>query len=312
MLAGLRALLAEVIDYAGLFPPANLPLEQAFANYVRYRQGPEGWMLGRFVCPASRLAELRPLVMALEPGTQPIPLTVLGQHKNFWGVSGDLQQLKAFRQDCGERAAIEVLELRLANEYVDTEWRRDFASNWPRPRTVSQTSGLRLSATFFEIDSGPYWRVRLEPLLRTLNEVNDHLGFKLRCGGQTAAAFPSAEDVALVITACRSWQVPLKFTAGLHHPVRHFDAGVQATMHGFFNVFGAAVLAHARGLDERQLLPILLDEDAGSFRVSEEGFRWRTQHATIAEIEAVRREVVSFGSCSFDEPREDLRGLGLL
>src|SRR5262249_34701273 len=58
MTASLRALLAGAIDYAGLFPPAQLPLEEAFANYLEYRRSPESWMLGRFVIPAARLAEL--------------------------------------------------------------------------------------------------------------------------------------------------------------------------------------------------------------------------------------------------------------
>src|SRR5262249_48559888 len=58
MSASLRALLTGVIDYAGMFPPAKLPLEEAIRNYARYRKEPEGWMLGRFVCPTTRLADL--------------------------------------------------------------------------------------------------------------------------------------------------------------------------------------------------------------------------------------------------------------
>src|SRR5437667_12825587 len=59
MFASVRALLSGIIDYAGLFPPANLPLEEAIRNYARYRTEPEAWMLGRFICPASRLKELQ-------------------------------------------------------------------------------------------------------------------------------------------------------------------------------------------------------------------------------------------------------------
>ena len=62
MLASVRAMFAGIVDYAGMFPPANLPLEQAIRNYARYRQEPESWMLGRFVCPAEQLAELSPFV----------------------------------------------------------------------------------------------------------------------------------------------------------------------------------------------------------------------------------------------------------
>src|SRR4051794_3219750 len=58
MSSGARAFLEEIIDYAGLFPPTQLPFEQAMANYLRYRRGPDSWVLGRFICPASRLKEL--------------------------------------------------------------------------------------------------------------------------------------------------------------------------------------------------------------------------------------------------------------
>ncbi len=50
-----HALLAGLFDYAGLFPPASLPLDDALANYARYRSGRHGWMLGRLVVPAAQL-----------------------------------------------------------------------------------------------------------------------------------------------------------------------------------------------------------------------------------------------------------------
>lgn len=51
----LRALLSSLIDYAGMFPPAALARDAALENYRGYRNGDYGWMLGRFVIPASQL-----------------------------------------------------------------------------------------------------------------------------------------------------------------------------------------------------------------------------------------------------------------
>src|SRR5262249_51270542 len=79
MHASLRALLAGVIDYAGLFPPAKLPLDQAVRNYARYRTEPESWMLGRFVCPAARLAEFAPFHDELFAHGPPFVFSALGQ-----------------------------------------------------------------------------------------------------------------------------------------------------------------------------------------------------------------------------------------
>ena len=58
MLPSVRAFLSGIIDYAGLFPPARLPLDEAIWNYARYRTEQESWMLGRFVIPAASLGEL--------------------------------------------------------------------------------------------------------------------------------------------------------------------------------------------------------------------------------------------------------------
>ena len=48
-----HALLESLIDYAGMFPPAALPLSEAVANYERYREGEYAWILGKFVAPAA-------------------------------------------------------------------------------------------------------------------------------------------------------------------------------------------------------------------------------------------------------------------
>ncbi len=52
------ALLSRLVDHAPLFPPASLPLEEAVAEDERARASASSFALARFVCPASRLAEL--------------------------------------------------------------------------------------------------------------------------------------------------------------------------------------------------------------------------------------------------------------
>ncbi len=51
----LRALAANLIEYAGMFPPAGLSSDAAFANYGHYRESGRAWMLGRFVVQAAAL-----------------------------------------------------------------------------------------------------------------------------------------------------------------------------------------------------------------------------------------------------------------
>ncbi|MCH9035313.1 MAG: hypothetical protein IID42_12565 [Planctomycetes bacterium] len=133
---------------------------------------------------------------------------------------------------------------------------------------------------------------------------------------------PSTEQVAFFIHNCREKQVPFKATAGLHHPLRHDSseldqqagsAGVKTKMHGFLNVFGAAILSQASDLPESTLREILEDESAESFSFDDHGLRWRDHRASSDQIARTRREfAISFGSCSFTEPIEDLQKLGLL
>ena len=50
--------LAALIDHAPLFPPASMDMPAAVAEDARARASEHAWMLARFVCPASRLADL--------------------------------------------------------------------------------------------------------------------------------------------------------------------------------------------------------------------------------------------------------------
>ena len=143
--------------------------------------------------------------------------------------------------------------------------------------------------------------------------ILSRVGCKVRCGGVEAAAFPPAERIALALAECRNHGLPLKCTAGLHHPVRFFSTEYDAKMHGFFNVFGAGLLAWARDLPQESITRCLRDEEAASFRFGPDGFTWEDFRLDALEVaEGRHRFMTGFGSCSFDEPRDDLRSLGLL
>jgi len=47
----LNELLHASIDYAGLFPPAQLDMTTAVENYARYLASDSAWALGRFIVP---------------------------------------------------------------------------------------------------------------------------------------------------------------------------------------------------------------------------------------------------------------------
>jgi hypothetical protein len=123
-------------------------------------------------------------------------------------------------------------------------------------------------------------------------------GAKIRCGGTT---LPSVEEVAAFVAACRDAGVPFKATAGLHHPIRSGDR------HGFLNLLAAAVFA------DGDLEAILAEEDPDAFTLDERGFGVHDHRADADTIAGARAErFIAYGSCSFDEPVEDLIALHLL
>jgi hypothetical protein len=120
------------------------------------------------------------------------------------------------------------------------------------------------------------------------------IGAKVRCGPNP----PPIELLAAFVRACREHGIPFKATAGLHHAVRTTE------QHGFLNLLAAATF----GEEERALE----ETDAAAFRIDGR-FSWRDRDAAPEEIQHVRRTLfTTFGSCSFDEPVDDLKALGLL
>jgi hypothetical protein len=137
-------------------------------------------------------------------------------------------------------------------------------------------------------------------------------GFKLRCGGPERSAFPSLGRVAFSLSDIGYTR--FKATAGLHHPLRRYDKSLGTYMHGFLNVWIAA-LGLSQGSDKFDtwnLLALLEDEDASNFVFDDQGVNWRDQKLPTEFIAKGRTQITSFGSCSFDEPRDDLRAMGLL
>ena len=48
----------QIVDYAGLFPPASLPLDEALGEFHDYQSHSRSGYLGRFVMPLDRLMKV--------------------------------------------------------------------------------------------------------------------------------------------------------------------------------------------------------------------------------------------------------------
>ena len=297
----LRFLLENLIDYAGLFPPAELPMAEAVRNFAAYRQSEHSWMLGKFIVPASRLEEFEQAAVAFWPSDS---------EKGFWKLStlggtnlqDDLAQINRFsrRRTVGETAAavmIDTIEFK--------------ASTAAEIQAAMQIMHPTLTC-FIEIP------INDDPteLIRTIGAEGAFA--KVRTGGVTADAFPSSQNLARFIAACAEEDVAFKATAGLHHPLRSVNRltykpdSASAMMHGFLNVFLAAAFAQ-NGLGVEQLTELLEETSPEAFRFEEGCVYWRDEMLVVGHIRNARNLFsISFGSCSFTEPIEDLQRLQLL
>lgn len=304
MTAAIRALLSRAIDYAGLFPPASLELQPALQNYAQYIRDPDAWMLGAFILPVAEFNAATGDLSQFDK-TAPLRISALGPKTDDTGVfraslAAALESIGSFRTNSGERALIEQLEMPLPSDMNgDT-------ANAIRSGVDSQ---LR---TFWEAPASSAERAIKLIADNNRAHADPNLGFKLRTGGVAANAFPSSAEIAAVLVCAGAHQVPIKFTAGLHHPVRLFHESVQTEMHGFLNVLGSGVLGLEHDWTEKQIEEMLNDEDPTSFSFSDDFFAWRDWKISARRIAIHRKLVTSLGSCSFDEPREDLRALKLL
>lgn len=305
-----------IIDYAGLFPPASLELAQAFHNFVYYAQAEYNWMLGKFIIPARRLEELAALMADMEV-TQFIPLSVIGSGgttvSEFEAAfNSDLSKIKDFLQIHGDIFSVDAYETRLPVDVFGNE------TNAELIELVKMVSGgleqaLDKSApVFFEAPIPADHEPVIIRAVESIAAINKGCGFKLRTGGTEPKAFPAPEVIAFAIMTCCEFGVPMKCTAGLHHPIRHYNEEVQAEMHGFLNVFAAGILAYTENLDEAELVEVLIDDDPFGFEFGDEGLVYNDMNISNEDIRRAREEfMLSYGSCSFDEPIEDLKTLEL-
>jgi hypothetical protein len=287
----MRAALAGLIDYAGLFPPASLDLARVVDNHVRYAGSAESWLLGRLIVPLARLDELEDLLQrssALEPWT----LSALAQPGDLDRVAS---RVAAFNERNAPAWAVVAVEIAAATPDDVTRVAKSVPERYER-----------------------YVELPLDHRLPVVLDAVAATGCyaKARTGGIVSDAFPAPAALSRFMTACISREVPFKATAGLHHPLRGSyrltdePQSPSTVMHGFVNLIAAAGLLKAGTVDEREAASILDTTDPHAVRLEPDGMYWGTHRLDAEACTATRAHVLrSVGSCSFEDALADLRAL---
>ncbi|NNE97679.1 MAG: hypothetical protein HKN25_01530 [Pyrinomonadaceae bacterium] len=291
-----RILLADIIDYAGLFPPSGLSMPEAVINYATYKNSNYNWMLGRFICPVGRLDEF------VESARDFISRDVKGMWRLSVLASNDIhetiRQVEDFNLKFAPGAVCDSLEIKADNASVIEKYADAIPDNFKN---------------YFELPLGE----DLGDLISALAVHKQHA--KIRTGGITPDLFPTTNEIIRFMRTCLAANVKFKATAGLHHPIRCFKPltyepnAPKGTMHGFLNLFLAT--GYARVGFKPEILEELMEEEFEEvFEFTETGVNWQGDFSlTISQLQSLRdKNLASFGSCSFDEPIEDLQKIGLL
>jgi hypothetical protein len=296
MSPALRSLLAGLIDYAGLFPPAGLVMDTAVRNYASYVGGEDAWMLGKFIVPASRLEEYAESVRTAGIDANAWSLSVLA-------TAADVDLIARFNTGADESGAgglgsIDVLEIKAANAREIQDAAQAFRGSY------------RL---YFETPPDKW-----HPLLPATAVAKARA--KIRTGGEVPSAIPEESRVLEFLRIASERRLAFKATAGLHHPLRGMQRltykpdSPSGVMHGFLNVFCAAVLLWHEP-DRRQEAAWMLGERDADAITMDEAMTWHNSGVTLSvdQIRDARKQFcIAFGSCSFTEPIEDLKKLGWL
>jgi hypothetical protein len=298
-MTALQTLLINAIDYAGLFPPAKLPMRSTVENYAAYVTSGSSWMLGRLIVPVARLDEFESEAALLLPGSgmKPWHISVLstGSHSN------DLARIRAFNdryspEDGEPRAIIDAIEGKAATP-DDISAAKELAAAMPLYIEVP-----------LETDSGH--------LLDAIARIGARA--KGRTGGVAEDSFPRSTHLARFMKTCIDAKIPFKATAGLHHPIRgryrltYEKNSASGMMYGFLNVLLTAAFLFA-GLPIDDAVRVLEEKAVDAFHFEETSVAWRGYHVSIGNIRKTRKlAATAFGSCSFVEPLEELRELRLL
>ncbi len=325
MTKSFNSFMRGIIDYAGMFPPANLELTPAFRNYLDYISSDDEWMMDKFVCTRKSFesftkndSDVYRLLKEYDSERR-VSFTLLltggKTAKDFLtSFEADLKHVKDFAE---KNASTEVnsFEVKLPEELFDRYNKYGLQTFLKDSCEILKSFDMQESVIFFEPPVNNNYEFVFEKLAHTSTEMNDACksGFKLRTGGIMPELFPSTQQVSFALKTCRDNKVRFKATAGLHHPVRHYNDSVSTKMHGFLNVFGAGILAYSNPLSLKEINDVIKDERAESFMFTAEEFKWNEITADADSITKARNEFVnSFGSCSFDEPKDDLKKLNLL
>ncbi len=278
-----RPLLEGVLDYTWADRPSDLPLEEAVSIYRNAVSGPEGWIIGRFLCPTSRAEELIALLTAsMRPGDRQ------------WHVGS------IFDEELGTAAMhASVFETYMspAGSVTSVEAMTNDGAYTAAASLATAAAGISLSATAFVHIGSSEGATQIRHLAETSRDRLQPVGALL----DAATVRSDPVRFAEVINTSVQLRVPFKIAS----------PPTLATSGEFLRLVGATALAHRSGSFER-MVAILSDDEPNAVTATAVGLRWQDQLWGVPDIKKARATLQSWNCLDLDAAAATFRGLGLL
>ncbi|MDP6600823.1 MAG: hypothetical protein QGH76_00850 [Phycisphaerales bacterium] len=286
----LTVLLDGLFDYAGLFPPADLDMPAAVAEYDELLDLPLQWAIARFITPAASLS-----LFTDSAGVEDLDLwciSALLPPADDPEFAAAVDTVHAFNA-AHDEPAIDVVELKLGGQEEGVE------------QAVALLGPSILPC--IEVD----WQA--DPRGGIAAVAGAGACAKIRTGGIRPELYPPVEAVAAFIVHCAAAGVPFKATAGLHHPMPNRNETVGADEHGFLGVFLGAAAAYGLQASMEDVAAILACGDCSTVSFDD-------KHAAIAGfkvpleliVESRQEFALGFGCCDPREAWGDLSAMSLV
>jgi hypothetical protein len=269
----------RLVDDAAVFPPGDAPLPEALSAYVGRRDEWYADLVASFVVTDVAIPEVTEAV--------PVSVVVTG---GAGAIAGALKL--AVKRDLTV-AGLEIA-LRDPDDLPGNARRVTAAVDAVRGEgALDEDTPVYVELPQTEASAG--WLTAADVVAEGEHRL------KFRTGGLEADLFPTPETLAGWIDAALDRETPFKCTAGLHHAIAHRDHETGFPHHGFLNVLLATRQAFD-GATTAEVATLLADHYPNDL----------VALARTSDLAGARRWFVSFGSCSVQEPLDDLVGLGLV
>jgi len=310
----LNIFMHELLDYAGLFPPALLSLEESLENFVLYHEHKQKKWLGKFILPANKINDS---ILILNKQNS---FLTLNKKAEFSIILSSCETISEYSKTLS--LDFTVL-LNLLKHYSKNIEIKSFEFLPPKEIFYSKKyDGLNYILTHFysfldnaKLKAEVFIEITLSEDIESIvniiknyeNKFNKKISIKMRTGGISPEQIPSSYEIANAISTYAASKTPLKATAGLHVPIPNFNNHVGTTLHGFLNVFSCMLLCYDQNLSVSIMEKLLLECKYINFKFTEKGLFVNNYFLDNKKILYLRQNYIkSFGTCSFIEPIEHL------